>query len=162
MTLLPWNHPMEPLRRQMPMPTARNHLCTPEDAPQSFARERGVRGAIGSPAAGCFSRSVSTCRSKSRSHASAPLLCQDRLQVCPTTGVKLRGPEGAQRLRATSASMSELACCALRLDSFALCHRAGRPRTRASSTIPANACRHRYEATPGSTGPTSRIPEYRP
>jgi hypothetical protein len=28
--------------------------------------------------------------------------------VRPTTGVKLRGPEGAQRLRATSASMSEL------------------------------------------------------
>jgi hypothetical protein len=28
--------------------------------------------------------------------------------VCPTTGIKLRGPEGAQRLRATSASMSEL------------------------------------------------------
>ena len=31
-----------------------------------------------------------------------------RHPVCLTTGIKLRGPEGAQRLRATSASMSEL------------------------------------------------------
>jgi hypothetical protein len=31
--------------------------------------------------------------------------------VCLTTGVKLRGPEGAQRLRATSASTSELCRC---------------------------------------------------
>jgi hypothetical protein len=30
------------------------------------------------------------------------------LRLCLTTGIKLRGPEGAQRLRATSASMAEL------------------------------------------------------
>jgi len=33
------------------------------------------------------------------------------LAVCRTTGVKLRGPEGAQRLRATSASTSEFGGC---------------------------------------------------
>jgi hypothetical protein len=35
-------------------------------------------------------------------------LPQVRANVCITTGVKLRGPEGAQRLRATSASTAEL------------------------------------------------------
>jgi hypothetical protein len=40
----------------------------------------------------------------------SPLLEQPRrsTNVCLTSGVKLRGPEGAQRLRATSAATSEL------------------------------------------------------
>jgi hypothetical protein len=42
--------------------------------------------------------------------------------VCRTTGVKLRGPEGAQRPRATSASTSELdsvrSCCTARMHSL--------------------------------------------
>jgi hypothetical protein len=37
-------------------------------------------------------------------------------RVCPTSGIKLRGPEGAQRLRATSASISEL--CGARFSVF--------------------------------------------
>jgi hypothetical protein len=37
----------------------------------------------------------------------------ERLMLGLTTGVKLRGPEGAQRPRATSASTSELGCSRL-------------------------------------------------
>jgi hypothetical protein len=55
-----------------------------------------------------LTRPGSTPKSDTRGSHAAPECLPSRISVCLTTGVKLRGPEGAQRPRATSASTSEL------------------------------------------------------
>src|SRR5690606_33834750 len=52
---------------------------------------------------------TNVARALSDDHANAAAH-QPSVDVHRTTGVKLRGPEGAQRLRVTSASTSELDC----------------------------------------------------
>src|SRR5262245_32575757 len=58
-------------------------------------------------------------RRKPRESPSPRLAAQVGANVCITTGVKLRGREGAQRLRATSASTAEL--CRFRCARAYLC-----------------------------------------
>ena len=53
-------------------------------------------------------RSSDVPRGSERPYSERPLQVAMSSFVWLTTGVKLRGPEGAQRLRATSASTSEL------------------------------------------------------
>jgi hypothetical protein len=75
---------------------------------RSPIRKRGPRGAVGAPAPGRPRVPVRDIAAGCRKSKKASSLRNTLLQVCTTTGVKLRGPEGAQRLRATSASTSEL------------------------------------------------------
>jgi hypothetical protein len=101
---LPWAQPTRQRggRVQLQGLTQRTCCSQLEQTPLGSIAHSGERGYLSQPAGRPGGHS------ESRQFRHQPLVCDVRL----TTGVKLRGPEGAQRLRATSASTAEL--CRLR------------------------------------------------
>jgi hypothetical protein len=93
----PRNHPPRQMTNVSSLGTASARRKTPRSF-QSRARGAGRRRLAPTSSLEALNLAASVLDRRT------PPSNDDGLQVCITTGVKLRGPEGAQRLRATSAS----------------------------------------------------------